>query len=61
MENQFFGLGIKFNFVCVQNYDRKYFNPTALRKAKIYAILAFLSAIGLNVSLDAGCNIHATI
>ena len=24
------------------------FNPIALRKAKLYAILAFLSAIGLN-------------
>ena len=25
-------------------------NPTALRKAKLYALLAFLSAIGLNES-----------
>ena len=28
------------------------YNPMALRKAKLYTILAFLSAIGLNASHD---------
>ena len=42
--------------------DDMIFNPTALRKPKLYTILAFLSAIGFTVQslkeLQTSCSCH---
>ena len=54
----FFPGGLKFNFNCFKSnysYDGSILTLLHSERPKLHTILAFLSAVGLNMSLDAGC------